>query len=67
MIRSILTEATNSSHPATSIIYLPLVTAVITGLIELGVGFSLIQHSEFFGRILCKGIDERLCHRQISR
>lgn len=60
MMRAIMTEATNSSHPVTSLIYLPLVTAVIVGLIELGVGFSLIQHSEFFGRILCKGIDERL-------
>jgi hypothetical protein len=42
-----------------SMSYLPVVTAVVPGLIELGVGWTLIQHSEFFGRIFSKGMDER--------
>ncbi len=39
---------------------LPAVVAVVTGLIEMGVGWTLIQHSEFFGRIFSKGLDERV-------
>lgn len=62
MMRMMVTEAIGptSSHPATIAIYVPMASAVIVGLIELGVGFFLIQNSEYFGRILCKGLDERL-------
>jgi hypothetical protein len=59
-MRAMFNEFLDSPRPATSMSYLPGVIAVVVGLIELGVGFSLIQHSEFFGRILCKGIDERV-------
>jgi hypothetical protein len=35
-------------------------SAVVTGLIELGVWWTLIRHGEFFGRIFSKGLDEQL-------
>ena len=56
----LLNEFPDSPRPAASMSYLPGVLAVVVGLIELWVGFTLIKLSEFFGRILCKGIDGRL-------
>lgn len=62
MMRPMLTEAIGPtpSHPVTIPTCAPMVSAIIIGVVELGVGFFLIQNSEFFGRILCKGLDERL-------
>ncbi len=60
LTRAMLTAAIDSPRPATSMSYLTVVFAVVAGLIELGVGWTLIQHSEFFGRIFSKGLDERL-------
>jgi hypothetical protein len=50
----------NSTHPSPSSSLLSVITPIIIGLIELVVGFFIIQNSEFLGRILCKGLDERL-------
>jgi hypothetical protein len=35
-----------------------VVSTIIIGLIEFGIGFAIIQNSEFFGRIFAKGIKE---------
>jgi hypothetical protein len=58
--RVMLAGGIDSVHPGGSMSWLPVVVSVVTGLIELGVGRTLIQHSEFFGRIFCKGLDERV-------
>jgi hypothetical protein len=60
MMRVMVSAIVESSRPATSLSYVSVVSAILVGLIELGVGFSLIRKSEFFGQILCKGIKERL-------
>jgi len=59
MMRTMVTMAIDSPRPATTMTYLPVVTAVIVGVIEAAVGFLLIQNSEFFGRIFSKGIEDR--------
>ncbi|MGD0060081.1 MAG: hypothetical protein ABSD58_11755 [Verrucomicrobiia bacterium] len=59
-MRVILTGGIEPPRPGASPGYLPVVGAVVAGLIELGVGWTLIQHSEFFGRIFSKGLDERV-------
>lgn len=59
-MRVMVTTGLDSPRPTTSMTYLPVVAAVVTGLIELAVGWTLIQHSEFFGRIFVKGLAERV-------
>jgi hypothetical protein len=59
-MRVVLTAGIDSPRPGASMSYLPVAAAVVTGLIELGVGWTLIQHSEFFGRIFSKGLEERV-------
>jgi hypothetical protein len=61
MMRAMLTEpADAAARSITNMSYLSVMTAVVLGLIELGVGWTLIQHSEFFGRIFSKGLEERV-------
>ena len=59
MMRTMVTMAIDSPRPATTMTYLPVVTAVIVGVIEAAVGFLLIQNCAFFGRIFSKGIEDR--------
>lgn len=58
--RVMLAGGIDSVHPGGSMSWLPVVAAVVTGLIELGVGWTLIEHSEYFGRIFSKGLEERV-------
>jgi hypothetical protein len=59
LTRAMLTAGIEPPRPGAGMSYVPVVVAVVTGLIELGVGWTLIQYSEFFGRIFSKGLDER--------
>jgi hypothetical protein len=60
LMRLVLTGGVDSVHPGGSMSWLPMVAALVTSLIEFGVGWTLIQRSEFFGRIFSKGLDERV-------
>jgi hypothetical protein len=59
-MRVMLTASIDSPRAGGSMSWPPIVAAIVTGLIELGVGWILIQHSEFFGRIFSKGLEERV-------
>ena len=60
MMRVMIAVGTDSTRSnSTTMAYLPVVTAIIVGLVEFGVGFALIQNSEFFGRIFSRGIEDR--------
>jgi hypothetical protein len=58
-MRVALTAGVEPARPGASASYVPVVGAVVAGLIELWVGWTLIHHCEFFGRIFAKGLDER--------
>ncbi len=50
--------ATTDSHQIVTRGHISTAIAVVSGLIELGVGYVLIRKSESLGRLLCRGIDE---------
>jgi hypothetical protein len=50
----------NSTHSSASGSLPSVIIPILVGLIELVVGFLIIQNSMFLGQILSKGIDERL-------
>ena len=50
-------SAASSSSSARMASY-PLLSSGLMGMVELAVGFALILNSQFFGQLLCKGIEE---------
>jgi len=50
----------NSTHSSARGSLPSVIIPILVGLIELVVGFLIIQNSMFLGQILSKGIDERL-------
>ena len=50
--------ATTGSHEVVTRGHISTVIAVVSGLIELGVGYVLIRKSKSLGRLLCRGLDE---------
>jgi hypothetical protein len=59
VIRNFMEAAAGTPHAMTGTSFMPI-GAVVIGLVELSAGFTIIQNSEFLGRILSKGLDERL-------
>lgn len=59
MIRAVFATLNNSPSPYTTFAYLPLVSAVIIGIVELGIWTAFIGNSEFFGQILSRGLENR--------
>jgi hypothetical protein len=59
-MRVMIAGGIDSVYPGGSMSYVPVMGAVVAGLIELGVGWTLIQYCEFFGRIFIKGLEERV-------
>ncbi len=60
ILRNFIAAGSEPSRPVTTMILAPLMSGALMGFIELCVGFAIIGNSEFFGRILSKGLDERL-------
>ena len=60
LLRTAIAAALEPSRPMTTTSYVPIVIGAVVGFIELGAGFMIILNSEYFGRLLSKGLDERL-------
>lgn len=58
MVRLMFSMGGDSSRYATPMTYLPVLSTIVIGLVEFGIGFAIIRNSEFFGRIFAKGIKE---------
>jgi hypothetical protein len=59
MLRAFVVAGSESLRPVTSMIIAPIISGALVGFIELCVGVAIIGNSEYFGRILSKGLDER--------